>query len=94
MRSGTEYNELHNGRRLGEAEAYVDTALNAGLNACNIFTPCTFSDGFDYDGVVELQTAVRGAYVLARKRHEWRSRLPYLLVRMFEPGMKSRILRQ
>ena len=94
LAAGTEYNALCNGRRMGEAEVYVDTALTKGLSACNSFTCSTFGDSFDDAGVLELQVAVRGAYVLGRKRHEWLSRLPYLLVRMFEPGMKSRILQQ
>lgn len=94
LRTGSDYNQLFNGRRLGEAETYVEQSLKRGLADCEEWHVGTFGTGFDYDGLIELKTCVRASYVLAAKRHEYLSRLPYLLVRILEPGLKARILKQ
>ena len=94
LRTGSEYNHLYNCRRLGEAEAYVNASLTQGLAECQEWDVGTFGSGFSYDDIVELKTCVRASYVLAEKRHAYLSRLPYLIVRIFEPGVKSRILQQ
>ena len=87
----THYDHMHNGRRLPEAEMYVDSKLNADLRASNLWNLNSFS-GISQEKLSMLQVCVRGTFVLAKIRHQYLSTVPWLLARLLQPGVKQRCI--
>ena len=80
---------MHNGRRLPEAEMYVDSKLNAGLQASNLWNLNLFG-GISQEKLSMMQVCVRCTFVLAKIRHQYLSTVPWLLARLLQPGVKQR----
>ena len=87
----THYDHMHNGRRLPEAEMYVDSKLNAGLQASNLWNLSLFG-GISQEKLSMLQVCVRGTFVLAKIRHQHLSTVPWLLAMLLQPGVKQRCI--
>ena len=82
---------LWRGRRLGEAEEFVKQSLQQGLSACNSWSVEYFGCG--HSSLLELQRCTRSAFHLAQLRHDYLSKLPWILVHLLKPGGKSRCVR-
>ena len=89
---GSDFDPLWNGRRLPEAATYVQEALRRGLTEANSWTTETF--GCDHETLLQLQACVRGSFHLAQKRHAYLFKLPWLLARLLDPGVKALCIQQ
>ena len=83
---------MQHGRRLPDAEEYITAQLKRGLDEANGWSESRW--GCSADELRELQVCVRMTYVLAWKRHSYVSRLPWLLARLFQPGIRDRCVDQ
>jgi len=93
--SDASYDALWNGRRLPEAGPYVEAVLAQGLAECNTWTVDTFGhDGCSFECLLGFQAMVRGSFNLAQKRHAYLYKLPWLLARLLQPGVKALCTRQ
>ena len=89
-----DFDPLWNGRRLPEAGPHVESTLAQVLTECNSWTVDTFGPGCEHDLLVEFQAMVRGSVVLAQKRHAYLYKLPWLLARLLQPGVKALCIEQ
>lgn len=80
------------GRRLAEASSKVADTLSFGLAQANDWTPNDF--GGDAELWAECQGAVRFTCGLAREKVAYLEKVPYLLTRLPEAGVRARCLAQ
>lgn len=80
------------GRRLAEAHAEVQRVLEAGLSEANQWTPGDFDLDLDLWG--ECQGAVRFTHILAQEKSSFLDKVPYLLSRLPEAGVRDRCIEQ
>ena len=88
--SDDDVDPLWRGRRLGEAEQYVQDSLARGISECNSWSPESFGCG--HASLLELQRCVRSSFHLAQLRHDYLSKLPWILVHILKPGGKARCM--
>jgi len=91
--SGQHVDHMDSGRRLAEAEVYVQRALRSGLDYASGFSQTMF-DGASREDVDIMQSVARASYTLAEKRHHYLGMIPWLLARLDQPGIAQRCLKQ
>ena len=80
------------GRRIREAHQYATVALRRGLDEANTWTAATWGCGLQE--CLEMQAAVRASFRIAEQKIAFLDRIPYLLARLGEPGVRARCLEQ
>ena len=80
------------GRRLAEASGHISEWLNRGLHEANLWTPTTFGTSLQH--LLEMQGAVRTLWSLGLRKWAFLDRVPYLFVRLDQPGVKAVCLAQ
>lgn len=80
------------GRRLHQAHAQATSELRRGLDEANSWTAATW--GLGYEAWLELQGCVRAAFHLGSRKVAYLDKVPYLLARLGEPGVRGRCLEQ
>ena len=86
----TDRDRMQCGRRLHEAECYVQAELNRGLREANGWTAESFGFGCSFLDIDALKVCCRASFALAQKRHTYLGLCPWLLARLDEPGIKRR----
>ena len=81
------------GRRLGTAAVVVETSFREKLLEVSEWTVNTWGFG-QHAGLMQLQACVRFVVILGRRKFQWLQRLPYLLVRLGDPGVAAECKRQ
>ena len=71
--------------------SFAAVALRAGLDEANEWTSTTWMCGEDW---LDMQAAVRAAFILATKNIDFLDRVPYLLAKLGEDGIKAKCLAQ
>lgn len=80
------------GRRIPEAHGYATEALRRGLAEANAWTSATWGGGAAL--LTQCQAVVRATYHLSHRKIAHLDRIPYLLARLSEPGVRSRCIEQ
>ena len=80
------------GRRIKTAYVFAMTVLQDGLEGASSWTVATFNLGIDI--LRELQGCVRGVVHLGGLKIKFFDRVPVLLARLGEPGIKARCIEQ
>ena len=87
------YDSMRCGRRLPEAEDYIRSHLQIGLDEAASWQLCSFPGCSNAD-LDFLKTSVRYSFALATKRFQYVSMLPWLLAKLPQAGVKQRCLDQ
>ena len=74
-------------RRLLEAAVFVDREVSRGLQEAESWTKDTFQTTVSEH--LDLVRCVRASYHMAGKKFAYLQKLPWLIVRIFEPGVKK-----
>ena len=83
------------GRRLEEAETFVEGELERGLIEANGWSEQHFfGQAGTLADLLQLQVCVRGAVHLARMRFDYLGKLPWLIARILHPGVRERCIEQ
>ena len=80
------------GGRLPVAAVFDDRELSRGLQEAESWTKDTFQTTVSEH--LDLVRCVRTSYHMAGKKFAYLQKLPWLIVRIFEPGVKKECLRQ
>ena len=80
------------GRRVHQAWIFATSELRRGLSESNNWTIDSW--GLDHDFLLTVPACIRACFVMAEKRISFLDRLPYLLLRLREPGVAGRCLSQ
>ena len=74
------------GRRLREAHAHATAALRRGLEEANQWCEASWGCGTAW---LDMQACVRGTFSLATRKIRFMDRIPYLLAKLGQPGVKA-----
>ena len=80
------------GRRLPEAHSFALGVLHDAMTQAGAWGPEMF--GGDAELVRQTQAVIRGSWLAAKEKLAFLDRLPYLLCRLNEPGVRDRVLSQ
>lgn len=80
------------GRRLAEAQGYLQNALNEMLAEAESWHEEQW--GLGHKGLLELQGVIRATYHLAQRKFEWLGKVPYLLAKLDQKGILEECERQ
>ena len=92
LRAGSEIECDRKGRRIPEAHGYATAALRKGLAEANEWTSASWGGGAEL--LSQCQAVVRATYHLSVRKMAHLDRIPYLLARLAEPGVRSRCIEQ
>lgn len=92
LKAGETVNCQWKGRRMKDAFAHASRELRSGLEEANSWEFSTWS--LDSEEAMACQACVRATYHLASQKIRFLDRVPYLLCRLDEPGVKERCLEQ
>ena len=81
------------GRRLSEAGPYVDASLRNMLSEASSWDTGSFPDATIQE-LDCLKACVRASYTLAKDRHSFLDRIPWLFARLDQPGVKDICIHQ
>lgn len=93
LRAGQEVNCPLKGRRIREAHAFATQELRRGLAEANSWGPHTWPSG-GASLWLDCQACVRSVYEMATRKISFLDRIPYLLARLGEPGVRRRCVEQ
>lgn len=92
LRAGADIACDKKGRRLNEAFKFATHELQRGLEEANAWGPKSTSSGGSF--WLECQAAVRATFELGTRKIKFLDKVPYLLARLAEPGVRQRCLDQ
>lgn len=91
VRQGIPVECREKGRRLPTAYTHAKNVLDGALREANLWTA---SDWGNNELWISFQGCIRGAHALGMQKILFLDRVPYLLARLREPGIKRRCLEQ
>lgn len=92
LRGGADIECSMKGRRLKKAYVHAAAELRSGLDAANEWTVHTWDLGAE--SLLDFQACVRGTYELALRKLGFLDKIPYLLARLADPGVRDRCVAQ
>lgn len=92
LRAGNDISCPMKGRRLKEAYRHACSVLEDGLATANAWTVVEWS--CDMAALLEWQACVRATHHLAMRKLDFLNKVPWLLARLDEPGVRSQCVSQ
>lgn len=80
------------GRRLPRAQGHLMAELDGLLQESAAWSEERW--GLGHQGLLELQGVIRATHLRGRRKFAWMGRLPYLLCRLDQPGVRDQCLQQ